>query len=440
MTTRSHRGIFAVSALSAGVLALSACGGGGFSNGSSSGSGGGGAGASGSGGSGGASSQSAGKTSSGQKLQLMIGSSGAAETNAVKAAVNAWGKKTGNTVSVIAASNLTQQLGQGFAATPPDVFYTDASLVGDYASAGNLYAYGDQVKSAGFQPSLVKAFTYKNKFYCAPKDDSTLALIINTTMWKAAGLTDKDIPKTWDQLAAVAKKLTKGNVTGLVIGNDINRSGAFMRQAGGWLVNSDGTKMTATDAGNLKGLQEVQKLMKAGVLKFNTDTKPSTGWGGEAFGKGVAAMTIEGNWIVGAMQSDYPKVKYQVAQLPAGPAGKGTLLFSNCWGIAAKSSHKADAVSLVKYLTTLKQQMAFAKAFGVMPSTVAGAKAYASAYPQFAAFAKGAAYGQGPVNLAGFTQVMSDFNAKIATLSKGGDPATILASLQKNGTAALNGD
>lgn len=429
MRSAPRRRTVAVGALAlAGSLVVAACGGGGFSNGGSTGAGGSGGGP-----------QSAGSTSSGVKLQMMIGSSGTAETNAVKAAVNAWGKKSGNTVQVIAASNLTQQLGQGFAATPPDIFYTDASLIGDYASAGNMYAYGSQVKNGGFQPSLVKAFTYKNTFYCAPKDDSTLALIINTAMWKAAGLSDKDVPKNWAQLETVAKKLTKGNVTGLVIGNDINRSGAFMRQAGGWLVNSAGTAMTATARGNLKGLREVQKLMKAGVLKFNTDTKPSTGWGGEAFGKGVAAMTIEGNWIVGAMSADYPKVKYQVAQLPAGPAGKGTLLFSNCWGIAAKSQHKADAISLVKFLTSNAQQMAFAKAFGVMPSTVIGAKEYAKAYPRFAAFAKGAAYGQGPVNLAGFTQVMSDFNAKLATLSKGGDPAAILASLQKNGTAAIKG-
>ena len=36
----------------------------------------------------------------------------------------------------------------------------------------------------------------------------------------------------------VAAKLTKGKVTGLVIGNDINRGGAFMKQAGGWVVSA----------------------------------------------------------------------------------------------------------------------------------------------------------------------------------------------------------
>jgi len=400
----------------AGTLALGACGGGGFSSS--------------------APTQNASKGP--VKLSVMIGSSGAAETASVKAATSAWASKTGSTVEVIAASDLNQQLGQAFASTsPPDVFYTDASKIGTYAKAGNLLAYGDQVKDTGFIDSLVTAFTYDKKFYCAPKDVSTLALEINTDLWAKAGLMDADIPKDWAGLETVAKKLTSGNVTGLVLGNDINRSGAFMKQAGGWVDSPEGA-FTATSPGALQGLQEVQKMMKAGSLKFNTDTSPATGWGGEAFGKGIAAMTMEGNWIAGGMK-DFPNIKYKVVELPAGPAGKGTLLFTNCWGIAAKSPNQAAAVDLVKSLITTDQQMSFAKAFGVMPSTVAGSKAFAAAYPDSAAFVAGASYGQGPVNLAGVDDVMAKFNSQLATLGKGGDPSAMLAELQKNGAAAVGG-
>ncbi|MER7072749.1 extracellular solute-binding protein [Terrabacter sp. NPDC000476] len=419
MSARTTRGAAALALAATGALVLSACGGGGFDNGSNS---------------------APQETAKGPvKLTIMIGSSGDAETNAVKAAADAWAKKSGNTVEVIAAADLGQQLGQAFASTtPPDLFYTDASKVGTFAKAGNLYAYGDQVKDAGFLPALVKTFTYDDKFYCAPKDYSTLALVINTDLWTKAGLTDADVPKDWAGLEAVAKKLTSGKVTGLVIGNDINRSGAFIKQAGGWIVSEDGTAMTATSAPAKEGLAEVQKLMKEGVLKFSTDTSPATGWGGEALGKGVGAMTIEGNWISGA-KKDFPNLKYKVVELPEGPAGKGTLLFSNCWGIAAKSPNHAQAVDLVKSLITTDQQMAFADAFGVMPSTEEGAKAFAAKFPDSAAFVAGGQYAQGPVNLPGFDEVMAKFNSQLATLSKGGDPNAWLEELQKNGTAALAG-
>ena len=132
------------------------------------------------------------------KLQILIGTSGDAETAAVKAAADAWAKKSGNTAEVVVASDLNQQLGQGFAGgTPPDIFYADAARIGDFAKAGNLYAYGDQVKDAGFLDSLVQTYTYDGKLQCAPKDFSTLALVINTDLWTAAGLTDADIPKDW---------------------------------------------------------------------------------------------------------------------------------------------------------------------------------------------------------------------------------------------------
>ena len=49
-------------------------------------------------------------------------------------------------------------------------------------------------------------------------------------------------------------------------------------------------------------------------------------------------------------------------------------------------------------------------------------------------------YAQGPVNTAGFDPVMSAFNSKMATLSKGGDAKAMLAELQKNGEAALKGN
>lgn len=48
--------------------------------------------------------------------------------------------------------------------------------------------------------NLLQTFTYKGNLYAAPKDVSTLQLVINTDMWQAAGLTDNDYPKTWDEL------------------------------------------------------------------------------------------------------------------------------------------------------------------------------------------------------------------------------------------------
>jgi multiple sugar transport system substrate-binding protein len=169
------------------------------------------------------------------KLTLLFGSSGTAETNALKAAAADWGKQSGSTVTVTAAANLQQQLAQGFSSnTPPDLFYVGAADVGTYSKAGNLLAYGDQLSNkADYYPALVQSFTVDNKLVCAPKDVSTLALFINTDDWTKVGLTDADVPKNWDQLATVAKKLTSGGQVGLSIGATRDRIDAFFAQNGG---------------------------------------------------------------------------------------------------------------------------------------------------------------------------------------------------------------
>jgi multiple sugar transport system substrate-binding protein len=289
---------------------------------------------------------------------------------------------------------------------------------------------------ADFYPPLVKSFSANGKFYCAPKDFSTLALEINTDMWTKAGLTDADIPTNWDQLEAAAKKLTKGGVTGLVFSDTLDRVDAFMRQAGGSLLNADGTEFTANSPENLAGLQYVAKLAKEGVLKFPKQT--DTGWGGEAIGKNKAAMTIEGNWIVGGVKSDFPKLHYKVVELPAGPKGKATLSFTNCWGIAQKSKNQAAAIDFVKFLTSTDQQMAFANAFGVMPSVQSAKSQFTAAFPDQQAFVAGADYATGPTSLPGFDQVQKDFDSKILGLSDGSSsPQSMVDDLQKNAEAAL---
>ena len=142
-------------------------------------------------------------------------------------------------------------------------------------------------------------------------------------------------------------------------------------------------------------------------------------------------MTIEGNWITGALNADFPDVNYTVAELPAGPGGKGTLQFTNCWGMAADSPNQDNARALAEYLTGTDQQLAFSKAFGPMPSIQSAADAWSSANPDLTAFLAGAEYAQFPPNIAGAADVITDFNAQLESL-KTGDPQSILTTVQGN--------
>jgi multiple sugar transport system substrate-binding protein len=383
----------------------------------------------------------------GVSLTFMIASSGTAETNADKAAAAAWGKATGNKVNVINASNFQLQLTEGFAGgSPPDVFYGQTGMFENLVKNGELLASGNLVYPAKtFYPSLAQEFTYNNVFYCVPKDSSTLALEINMADWKAAGLTNP--PTTWAQLESDAKALTKNGVTGLVISPTLDRVGAFFAENGGSYMNAKGTNFAFDTPQNVAALGFLKKMAQEGV--FKTSAQVDSGWGGEAFGTGKAAMTIEGNWIIGAMQSTYPKISYEVAPLPAGPSGKhGTLVFTNCWGIAANSKNTAAAVSFVKYLASPAQQLRFANAFGVMPSRPSVAKQWAASHsgtpvasgtqtPSVSAFVQGDAYALPQVATLGFPTVQSAFDSQLTNLASI-NPASLLQQLQTNAEALLH--
>lgn len=404
-----------------GTLALAACGGGGFEEDTAAG---------------GNEDKAPASAEGPASLVMLIASSGPAETAAVKEAASAWAAESGNKVEVRVATNIAEELAQGFAGgNPPDIFYLDASQVAEQAKAGNLYAY-EAAENDDFYESLRQAFTYEDTQWCAPKDFSTLGLQINTAAWEKAGLTDDDIPTSFEDLATVAQTLTTGDQKGLVLSPGIDRAGAFVVGNGGWWLNEDATEATGTSEPVVNALDYVKEQMAAGSFAYAGDV--DAGWGGEAFGTERAAMTMEGNWIKGAMKADYPDVDYTVAEVPEGSEGKGTLLFTQCWGVADASKAQAQAVELVDYLTTPEQQMKFAEGFGVMPSRQAAAEDYKNAFPEDEAFIAGADYGHGPINAPDMAQVVADLNSQLEGIANA-DITKVMESFDTNAGAVLGG-
>jgi multiple sugar transport system substrate-binding protein len=358
------------------------------------------------------------------ELTALIGSSGPAETNAVNVATAAWTKKTGIKVNVIVASDLGQQLAQGFASgNPPDIFYLGNDQVANYVKAGDL-APLDKLKNVkAFYPSLKAAYTFKGHLYAAPKDFSTLGLVINTASWKGAGLTAKNYPKTWAQLSSVAKKLTRNGQVGLCTNPEFHRLGVFMIQNGGWLVSANGKRATVNSPANVQAFNYVKTMLGNGSMKLTNQL--GVGWGGEGFGKQMCAMTIEGNWIAGAMKNDYPSVGYRVVQLPHGPKSLGTLQYDGGWGMAAASKNKADAMNLLTWLTSPSIELGNARAFGVMPSVVSAKKKWLKLYPQWGSFLAGADYSKSIPPVDGISTVLGDFNQQLQALPTT-NPKTIL--------------
>ena len=369
------------------------------------------------------------------KMALIVPDAGEAAAEALSKAVEAFTKETKVEVDVKPVSDVSQELARGITGEPSiDVVVLNPAQLSSYA--GSLHSWDKgaaAVKDA--HPALLTSATRQGKIAAAPRDVSTLALYINTSLWSAAGLSDSDYPTTWEQLDQVAAKLTSGGVVGLTLDASYARVGAFLVQGGGGLTSADGTKATASSEGSVAGLTQVKTLLSSGSAGWGADLP--AGSAADAFGQGQAAMVIETEALTKTLADAYSGISYKVVELPAGSGGKGTLQFPTFYGVVEASKHKADAIKLVEYLTAAERQVALASAAGTVPAGKAAGETWKGKHADQAAFLAGVEYSQPVPSASGTSDIIANFDNELPGLA-GGDPAGILGSAQVNLQAILS--
>ena len=369
------------------------------------------------------------------KMALIVSDAGDAAAEALSKAVEAFTKDTKVEVDIKPVSDVSQELARGITAEPTiDVVVLNPAQLSSYAGSLHSWDKGSAaVKDA--HPALLTSATRQEKIAAAPRDVSTLALYINTSLWSAVGLSDSDYPTTWEQLGQVAAKLTSGGVVGLTLDASYSRVGAFMVQGGGGLTSADGTQATASSEGSVAGLTEVKNLLSSGSAGWGADLP--AGSAADAFGQAQAAMAVESEALVKTLADVYSSISYKVVELPAGSGGKGTLQFPTFYGVVEASKHKADAIKLVEYLTAAERQVTLAAAAGTVPASKSAGETWKGKHADQAAFLAGVEYSQAVPSASGVSDIVSTFDNELPGLA-GGDPAGILNSAQVNLQAILS--
>ena len=369
------------------------------------------------------------------KMALIVPDAGEAAAEALSKAVEAFTKETKVEVDIKPVSDVSQELARGITAEPTiDVVVLNPAQLSSYAGSLHSWDKGSAaVKDA--HPALLTSATRQERISAAPRDVSTLALYLNTSLWSAAGLSESDYPTAWEQLDQVAAKLTSGGVVGLTLDASYARVGAFLIQGGGGLTSADGTKATASSEGSVAGLSQVKKLLSSGSAGWGADLP--AGSAADAFGQGQAAMVIETEALVKTLADTYSGVSYKVVELPAGSGGKGTLQFPTFYGVVEASKHKADAIKLVEYLTAAERQVTLAAAAGTVPASKSAGETWKGKHADQAAFLAGVEYSQAVPSASGVSDIVATFDNELPGLA-GGDPAGILNSAQVNLQAILS--
>jgi multiple sugar transport system substrate-binding protein len=80
------------------------------------------------------------------------------------------------------------------------------------------------------------------------------------------------------------------------------------------------------------------------------------GWCGEAIGKELAGLTLEGGWMVNFMRNDYPDVAWKAVMLPQGPVTRADVIFTNAIGVNAFTEYPRAAAAFTFFVTGRENQ------------------------------------------------------------------------------------
>ncbi len=213
-------------------------------------------------------------------------------------------------------------------------------------------------------------------------------------MLDEAGITH---PTTWDELEAAAAALTKDGIYGMSLQNELPRAQPFFYSAGGSMM-ADGLPTLNTPE-NVEGYQFYYNLIANGYAQ--TPQQLGVGWNGDAFASGIAAMTIEGGWLVNSLSELAPDMEYGIVPIPQKDQ-PASMQFTVAYSMSNNTEHPEEAKALINFLTSTEQQLAIATAGRSMPARKSALDVFVETFPERQV-------------LVDVTSVASEFNYGIAS-------------------------
>jgi raffinose/stachyose/melibiose transport system substrate-binding protein len=275
--------------------------------------------------------------------------------------------------------------------SPPDIFqswgggvlkqYGDAGLVQDLTPALAENGWGDS-----FQPAPLSLYSFDGKSYGVPWNAGMIGFWYNKSLFEKAGIASP--PATWTEFLDTVKKLKDAGITPLALGEKDKWPGHFYWV---YLATRIGGKDAFQKAYTRQGSFTDQPFIDAGTrLKELVDLQPfQNGFLGAAYGdhqvvmaNGQAAMELMGQWAPGANRNVAENVDTYNASLGwfpfpnvEGGAGDPSDALGGGDGFAVGKNAPPEAIEFVRFLTSVENQTAMAKAGLAVPPVVKGAEA-----------------------------------------------------------------
>ncbi|MFC5447851.1 ABC transporter substrate-binding protein [Paenibacillus aestuarii] len=248
---------------------------------------------------------------------------------------------------------LNTQLASG---TAPDVFFLGGNVV-DYANKGVLLELdpyvGKELDLSDMDKTMIEYGTFKNKLLHVSAGANARGIVVNTELFKKAGMPVPQDGWSWDDYGRISKEISQklgkdvfGTYNFTVDGMDI-----FLKQRGKQLYDMDNSKLGFEKQDALEWFQLWDKMTKDGgvVTPELAVSNPASDTSKSLVVTGKVAMSLLASNQLVAHQN-LIQDKLALVQLPRGPKGTG-VVFESSQGLSgyAKTKHPKEVAMLMNY-------------------------------------------------------------------------------------------
>ncbi len=204
----------------------------------------------------------------------------------------------------------------------PDLFLISPGDFLRYYNGGalqELTPYLDKAVLDDYPAGVMGTRKVEGKVYAVPLEVDALAMFYSVDAFEKAGLSESDVPKTWDELLDVAGRLATKDRFGVLFETNPGYYQNFTWYPFLWQGKPD------VEIFDVDAAAAALKLWQDAVAKKVAPRKVLGNGGGDAvanLASGYTAMQQTGIWSVAQLRTEKPDFKYGVFRLPIPPGGK----------------------------------------------------------------------------------------------------------------------
>jgi multiple sugar transport system substrate-binding protein len=322
---------------------------------------------------------------------------------------------------------------------PPDLLWYNPTIGGQLVELNALIPIDEMLANspvkAEIDPALFESMEYKGKIWSVPFATNNVGIYYRPSLFQAAGITE--LPRTWEELRQVAKKLTRdtngdGSIDQHGIFLPLGKGEfsvfiwlPFMWSGGGELVSGEVLQAAAVQLKDNKGATAALQLWRDLITDGSVILSgPERGYETDNFIAGKVAMQITGPWTLGYLQQDIPNGDFAVFPIPVGERPATSTGGENLFLFKTTPERQKAAFTFAEYVLSEEFQTEWALGTGYLPANMKSRQnpkylAYVEKQPAVKVFLDQAKYGRSRPIFPGYNRVSENIGRALESVMLG---------------------